>query len=392
MLAGLGLALLVVWLGVDLGVGKGRQRRTARPMQAQRVASRTSPLTAEHPNWSAALRRALAESPPFGVEQPEAAMPGDGLCRLLERLARQDPTSALAIVAAVADDATVRHKMASIVVRTWAADDPAAAWAWACAASEAWSCRDRPPLRCAALLGMAARAPDYLVTVVTARAIAIDDFDLLIPATAALLHAGQARRAEEAVSAWSRDLPPGTVGPVVVALMVNELSRRTPAEALAWLETLPPSANRYDGEAVLAARWAETAPRDAVSWAAALPSPQARDAALEVAFYGWSDRDPDAAIDWLAQNPGEPTRDELIRNLVSRPAFRAANPRQAVQLAEAIHDESAREHALESAMLTWSGFDRSAALRYARDASGITEAHRAELLRRLQQHADFPSY
>ncbi len=195
---------------------------------------------------------------------------------------------------------------AAAIAESWAAQDPAAAQAWAAALPAG-------PLRAeavnAALAGAAERDPAAAFAAYRATPRAK-------PETASTIFEAWAAADPTAATAQVDAIGDPAARAAAVDGLVTGWAQSDDGAAEEWVQTLPTGADRDAGLASLAAALADNDPQTAWQKAGEIQSPARREAALGDAFAAILDESPDAAKTLLARaNVSDDVRQKLQRDL-----------------------------------------------------------------------------
>lgn len=305
-----------------------------------------------------------------------------------------------------------------LIIRYWATHDPRGVVRWLLreapllhrvaairTAVEIWASRD-PAATLAAVSGAAKSA----------------DRDVAQAVQFALIY-GWLDADPEEVAEYIRGLGEGVIQQRSLMAYALGLARKDGVDAvMAWAESLPDSEERYkrhafrqvtsalawfDAEA--AERWCEAhcdGPygaemrniiinnrladgedgADVIAWAATAPEGRARDEAVASAFSRWALREQrEKALDWMAAKLAEPEPEPWLPALYGSYAryLAAESPAKAIQWAERVQHEAAREQLLVRIARKWLGEDEEAAEAWLRESSLSPNARESARKRHL---------
>lgn len=152
-----------------------------------------------------------------------------------------------------------------------------------------------------------------------------------------------------------------------------------PADAALWAEKLPAGKIQASAMERVAHDYALADPDAAIHWLESLPASTDASKAYSSAFEGWSSTDPNAAGNYLAKMPASSNRDHAIGGYIDR--IRWVDPLSAIEWADAINNEKARNKSIEQAGQAYFRRDRKAASAWLA-SSGLP----AETQKRITSH------
>jgi hypothetical protein len=156
------------------------------------------------------------------------------------------------------------------------------------------------------------------------------------------------------------------------------LEQRGPEATLAWAASLPET-HRQSAMEDIYYQWAGTDPAAAAAAAFATGDREQRGKAIETTLEAWVDDDPAAASEWLSQQPPGAARDAGAAR-IAQSVF-STDPVRALAWAASIQDAKARSAALGSFPAYESEFQISGTFRAAVQASTLTDAEKAQILK-----------
>lgn len=297
-----------------------------------------------------AVREAFERSSPEGLD-PETVL-------LACWWARFDPQGALDW--AVADLGASSAAAVFAVFRTWAHEEPGAAWAHTrtlkpqtaelarAGVMAGWEESDRARalahVRSMASLADRQRAADLL-----------------------------ARRRVRSLGsagaiAWLESLPEGPFRSELEVRVASEVALVDPAAALAWVEPRIVGAKRPTGlPRRVATRWVRSDPVAAMAWLASLPAGADRDDGVMETFRDWRTRDRLAATAWIATRELEPWLEPAFALYAEQIA--TEQPEEALVLVARFGDEVLRERFTTTIARKWLRRDFAAADAWVKQAA-----------------------
>ena len=300
---------------------------------------------------------------------------------LIQSFPPTDIPQLLKALAPATDDASVLLRQ--LLLRRWAAADPAAAAAWAAGFADpavqleslqqvalVWSqsnlslaiqwAQQLPDgsrqTVCLALAYEAARTDPQ-----TALTLAMD-----LPANAAradlVAHATAqwATGDPAAAAAWAVQITDPALREQVVSAIATEWGGNDPAAAANLaLNSLSTGKAQNDAIVGIVQRWAQNDPAAAAQWATAFPSGDLQSAALENVIKPWALRDSQAAGAWLNTLAAGPVKDAAVADYAT--ALAPTAPALATEWAASIAQDALRERELADVITNWLARDTTTA-------------------------------
>ena len=355
------------------------RRPIATPSPAP-LAAATRPPAASGPAATSSLPdqlRALADA---ANHVPEARHDA-AWAALVQSFPSTDIPQLLQALTPATDDASVLLRQ--LLLRRWAAADPAAAAAWATSFADpavqleslqqvalVWS-QSNLPLAiqwaqqlpdgsrqsvCLALAYEAARTDPP-----TALTLAMD-----LPANAAranlVAHATAqwATGNPAAAAAWAVQITDPALREQVVSAIATEWGGHDPgAAANLALNSLGAGQAQNDAVVGIVQRWAQTDPAGAAQWTTTFPTGDLQLAALENTVKPWALRDSPTAGAWLNTLAAGPVRDAAVADYAT--ALAPASPALATEWADSIAQHALRERELAAIISNWLTRDTTSA-------------------------------
>lgn len=149
--------------------------------------------------------------------------------------------------------------------------------------------------------------------------------------------------------------------------------------ALAWCEAQCDGPHGKNLRGIIARRWVLTDGEAAMDWLSSAPESHERESSLWMSYRIWSEREPEAAMAWVASRPrgenGEPAAWlEPVLPSYARLLARES-PSEAIEWAEAIEEDVARELTLVDIARRWRAQDEAAAEAWLAESS-LSEENR----------------
>ena len=218
------------------------------------------------------------------------------------------PTAVNALLAATPDD--LNAELRGLLLRRWAARDPAAAAAWA-------SALPIEPLRQESIVQVATvwADADLATALKWARQLPEDD-----ARQSALWVIGyeSARSAPLTALEIALDFQPGPNRDELIQHAASQWAEVAPVEASEWAGRITDVGLREQILARIATAWAEHDPRAAANLAAlSLATGDHQDRAVTAVVQRWAQQSPDAATLWVEQFPPIPMREAVVQNLIA---------------------------------------------------------------------------
>ena len=366
-LAAATLALLAAMVLMQLA------RRTAPSPKTEEVPSVAAGETSERfarNNSRSAARAAVDDAWTLRWRQLNALAGGPerdrALASLLEELAFNDPSRALAFAEAETDP-ELRDVLFQSALRGWAKKNPEDALAWV----STQTYLDRGVATAAVFHG-AASDPENAVHLATQLSTddperAADYGSYLI---AALDGAGEFNRAAQFAAEVSEEYRVDLLNAAYAGW-----ADRDPQAALTNLSRLNDPEIRRTAFDAAVSRWADHAPKAAAAYAVDLAPGHERTFALSVALRSWASADPTAAAEWINLLEPSPALDFGIATIAMQPD-NAQQPQLALGWAETIADPRLRGRVLASVLNEWAASDPTAARHYAETSLAIPLAER----------------
>ena len=301
----------------------------------------------------------------------------DERLRLLVGWAGTDPLGAIEYAKKNLKSDLLMQAMSGIAT-TWAKNDPAAAWSWARSltnnTSQAHTVleeigRNDPDMATRFTIDFARQNPDEAVTI-------------CITAMRAMTYNGNFDAARKLAMEMQLKSPDEQA--TLLNFMAGQWGRSEPEKAAQWAQTLPDGQARNQALIGLCASWAEKDPPNAADFAAQLPAGQVRQAALRQAIGNWIMTDPVAASTWITQFPPHEDFDQAVASVATMHYLEDGHVDVALSWAGIIVNDSLRTAALNEIVSTWATRDRTAALKYAQSAPGLSTEARDQLVHQLQ--------
>jgi len=199
-------------------------------------------------------------------------------------------------------------------------------------------------------------------------------------AVKALIQAGDATRARDAIAQWLQ-IPDGPdIGNAALETAALDLATTSSKDALDWLKTLPSGNDRNYALTTLAASWVKTDPKAAMDWTMRLAEADGRAAAMERAFNDWAQADDLAARQWIKGHLDDPAAETMVVSMVAESGLAWSNPQEAITWADLISDPSARLENVEDIFLSWVRRDPDAAAIYIKNDPALTDEEKKEVL------------
>lgn len=246
---------------------------------------------------------------------------------------------------------TVREESIDGVAIVWANQDLAGAVAWAKQLPE--------DDRASGLLNVAYEAartqPITAINLAVELPVGQSQEDVIV-------HAVRQWASQDAKSAadWAKTITEDVVRNKVLAAVAAEWGASDPAAAATLaVNSVAPGKPQDDAVVGIVQRWVQIQPDEAAAWVTAFPEGPLRDTAMEEVVKLWADQDLQQPAKWLAGLEAGPGRDSAIGAYVGKVAI--SSPEVALEWAEEIVQERARDHQLESVAANWLRTDAGAA-------------------------------
>ena len=269
----------------------------------------------------------------------------------------------------------LRHELKETALRSWAAEDPAAAWEYASKNPDG----DLPDERMEMILdGIGNGDPDKALEFLVSHQ---DKLGSRLAAGATLVdelyeHGGNHDR----LKTWVESLPAGKLKEATMNRFIDRWARYDPQAALTWMNgrNIPPdqlTAARVE----LTESWARLDPKAALTWTEGLPSKDRAPAYYDAIYRRWLQYDRNSAAGWLAEQPPSPVLDRPIENYVRQVA--GQNPADTMPWAESITDPKRRWRAVDQVAEIWKKRDAGNFENYVRASGAISDDQKRRLLR-----------
>lgn len=165
------------------------------------------------------------------------------------------------------------------------------------------------------------------------------------------------------------------LGKELISSMVSQMASQDRAKATAWVSQLPDKDLRNQGYTMLASQFSFSDPEAAAAWAVTLPAEAVPGAVGTVASM-WARSDPAGAARWMEGLSGS-ARDNALSSYSSTTA--ETDPATATAWAAAIGDEAKRTKALQRTTRQWLERDPAAARAWI-EGSSLGDEEKARLL------------
>jgi hypothetical protein len=319
----------------------------------------------------------------FSADQLLAGKPSPGngyaiesdenVLRVVRLLLARSPDRAVAW-AGQASDPVWRDILVSLVFRTWAEEEPSAAFAYVQSEAPAPSEADLE----AVLLG-AASHPDVALPIGLALLASQPDHagDFGAVLLGAFVRAGQFSAAIAFANAASDDLRDEWL-----ATTFKSWSQQQPEQAAQALATVTDPALYEQLFQSLTAGWASANPSELASYALTLPPGDDRSYALGQVFDQWSLQDPAGLATWLFNHQTTLQEfDSAVAAIIQRTDQANRDTLTALQWAESINDPELRFGSVNRVVKEWAVSAPSDALNYVNNAPWLDQQQRIEMLR-----------
>jgi hypothetical protein len=303
--------------------------------------------------------------------------------------AEVDADGALNYILELPEEAPFRNNVASSVVRSVTAVDPARARVWVRTLPETESEEFRVSLAIALVEGWPAATAGFqgVSEVVEQLPVGFARQRAAHALAADVMAAGQI---EEAIE-WAESIPLSASGKLRALIFRKIAETASPAQFQPVSDWLDGHRDQREGQAglrVLARSWATKDPEAALRWALAQPDDRGRFLSLKFAFQQYYDTDRERAQSWLNAQPDSPALD------TPRLAFGLAHvhidPAQAAETARKIHDEKNRDETLAKIVGLWLSQDRASAREWI-GTSGLPQSYWLGILRPNRASAPAPN-
>ncbi len=193
----------------------------------------------------------------------------------------------------------------------------------------------------------------------------------------------QFTREPEVVLGRIESMSDGPLKQMSVDRVIDQWARYDPAAAKAWMEAHVTPETRLSAHVELGESWARADPQAATAWFQQLPADQQNPRILDRIVRRWIQYEPETGTAWLRAQPPSPVLD----NPRTERAVQAArtDPSEALAWVQTISDPNRRNSIEEHVAWQWFSRDRTAAVDYVLNRSGLSEASKRRFAERAER-------
>jgi hypothetical protein len=313
--------------------------------------------------------------------KPRSPMADEATEAALEKLARNDPARALALVLKERNRGR-RTAWLHAVLRGWAAVAPGAAAAWISTLPSI----EREGAESAVMEGA---IHNSAAAIALARQLVQSD-----PADARS-HANQLLRVLSHCGEYEAGVDfavnlPAHIRSEMLGTAFQYWALSQPERAFDVALKLPEGDTRKTALDAAISGWSQGDPSGLAEFALNLSSATDRAEALQTALREWVQVNPKAASEWIDKFDPKPELDAGAAAVALEPGVLAKRPEIAASWAESITDPMLRSNTLANVLRGWAGKDSAAALNYAKASTALQPTDRDTLLAELSSAKTLP--